>query len=668
MTEYTVKMKWFEHLRNIATLETGPIEVFDQFHPNSAILSMFDLLLHPTVQIVTEDLFKPLCGLNSSVTTLSLSGSFIKEIEGLAFVCFPNLRELDLSRQVGPLNNLPNTTLTGLDHLERLSLRTNAFLHIPSAAFKTFARTGSLKHLDMGENRLDGNFPYDAFISITSLTHLDISHNPLRIIGEWLDSLINLTYLNMEGITSVGIVATYNAVPLNRLKLLKFNKPLYSDILQNDFRLNASFTVLSQKVPNLTSLNLASLSLYTLSTIKDCRVLKQLDVSGSVTKANIIEHWYELFFPDMKVLKLAQNKIISMEKLMLFKVTPNLIHLDLSDNIISTIDDHINALDLEYLNLNNNLLSSLDALHNLNHMKSLKLANNLIKSVPSIFVHTLMKSDLKVFNIASNPLACTCAIESFQKWVLFDNRVYIKPNVNRCNSPNQFEGLSLTQVKLNCRSHIWEYIAISGTCCVFVCLILAFSWRYRWHIRYKIFLIRNWNRVHYDNVNQIAGDFEMVDLVYDAFVSYAHESDRDLDWVLNVLRPNLEEGPEPVKLCIGQARDFIPGTNLFDSITEAIHRSGKSIVILSPSYVDSELCYFETQHAWKRLLEESRDVLILILLDPIPDDKMTIWLRQLLLKKGYLRWPHGRAGQQLFWRCVRQKIKKRTLVNRRFDA
>ena len=203
---------------------------------------------------------------------------------------------------------------------------------------------------------------------------------------------------------------------------------------------------------------------------------------------------------------------------------------------------------------------------------------------------------------------------------------------------------------------------------VFVCLMLAFSWRYRWHIRYKIFLIRNWNRVYYDNVNQNAGDFELVDLEFDAFVSYAHENDRDLDWVLNVLRPNLEEGPEPVKLCIGQARDFIPGTNLFDSITDAIHRSGKSIVVLSPSYVDSELCYFETQQAWKRLLEESRDVLILILLDPIPDDKMTIWLRQLLRKKGYLRWPHGRAGQQLFWRCVREKIKKRTLVNRRFDA
>ena len=465
---HLVNIKWFEHFWKIGAIYTGPIANFDQFQPESSYLSMFDFLLHPTNHTVTKDLFNPLCSLNAlSITTLVLSESFINEIEGSAFTCFSFLRELDLSRQAGSFNTLSETAFTGLDHLERLSLRANAFTHIPSTAFNTFERTGSLKHLDMGENRLDGEFPNDAFISITSLTHLDISHNPLKIIGEWVDILTNLTYFNIEGTTSTGIVASYNAFPLNCLKVLQFNNPLYSDILQDAFWANNSLTVLPQKVPNLRSLNLASVTLYTLSTIKDCAVLQKLDVSGSFTKGSIIEQWYELFFPNMELLKLAQNEIKSIEKLMLFKVTPKLTYLDLSDNVISTIDDDINALDLEYLNLNNNLLSSLDALHNLKHMKSLELANNHINSVPSVFVHTLMKSDLEVFNIVSNPLACTCAIKSFQKWIVSDNRVYIKPNVNRCNSPSQFEGLSLTQVKLDCQSHMWKYIVISSACCGF---------------------------------------------------------------------------------------------------------------------------------------------------------------------------------------------------------
>ena len=55
--------------------------------------------------------------------------------------------------------------------------------------------------------------------------------------------------------------------------------------------------------------------------------------------------------------------------------------------------------------------------------------------------------------------------------------------------------------------------------------------------------------------------------------------------MLNEMIPNLEEGPEPIRLCIGHARDFVPGANLFDSITDAIHQSRKTIVVLSP-----ELC------------------------------------------------------------------------------
>ena len=284
------------------------------------------------------------------------------------------------------------------------------------------------------------------------------------------------------------------------------------------------------------------------------------------------------------------------------------------------------------------------------------------------FVKTLSDYQLEYLDIGNNPFVCTCDLRSFQKWILTDRLVYLEPSLYRCDSPKQYKDLSLTQVNLDCRSYFGLYMGIAAPCGVLVALMTILAWRYRWHLRYRVFLLRNWHRIRYRDIEQENNEFEMVEMQYDAFVSYAHQSDNDLEWVLNEMRPNLEEGPKPIKLCIGQARDFIPGTNLFDSITDAIHQSRKTIVVLSPSYVDSELCYFETQHAWKRLLEESRDVLVLILLEPIPDDKMTIWLRQLLCKKGYLRWPQGRAGQQLFWRCVREKIRKRTLVNRRFDA
>ena len=151
-------------------------------------------------------------------------------------------------------------------------------------------------------------------------------------------------------------------------------------------------------------------------------------------------------------------------------------------------------------------------------------------------------------------------------------------------------------------------------------------------------------------------------------MSYAHECDKDLNWVINDLRLNLEERTDPLKLCIGHARDFIPGTPIIEAITEAIHNSRKTIVVLSPGYMDSEMCYFETQHAWLRLLNEGQDVLVLVELEAIPDEKIPMWLRQFLCKKGVFKWPPDKAGQKLFWRCLREEIRTATLIDRRYDT
>ena len=97
------------------------------------------------------------------------------------------------------------------------------------------------------------------------------------------------------------------------------------------------------------------------------------------------------------------------------------------------------------------------------------------------------------------------------------------------------------------------------------------AWRYRWHLRYRLFLLRNLHRMRYEDIEETENNFEMVEVQYDAFVSYAHQNDNDLEWVLHEMRPNPKEGPKPIKLCIGQARDFVPGTSLFDAITDAIH-------------------------------------------------------------------------------------------------
>ena len=50
----------------------------------------------------------------------------------------------------------------------------------------------------------------------------------------------------------------------------------------------------------------------------------------------------------------------------------------------------------------------------------------------------------------------------------------------------------------------------------------------------------------------------MLQLQYHAYVAYNETSAVDEAWVMNDLQPNMEEGPDPIKLCI-KSRDFIAG-------------------------------------------------------------------------------------------------------------
>ena len=658
----------FEMLQNIEYLSPGPYGFGGKiFSVPSSVKTLHLTIINP---ILTRNFFMRLSNLNESLTNLNLqimTTSQIATIEGFAFQWFPSLRHLDLSKFDDVKTDFSDNSFCGLHKLETLALRRIVLTSIPSVAFKAFLQTGSLKQLDLKENKLSGNFPPDAFASVTSIEYLDLSYNPVSILSKWIECLITLTHLFLNG----GSIKFFYVI--------LWDKPLYSLIeVHIDHLMSVSPSeedelILSQKAPNLEILNVADTkNIYRLSSIQNLTSLRNLDVSGSLTtltEDSFFKQWSSIFFSNLTLLKLARNRLKTMTKLHLYRTTPGVVYIDLSVNMISVVDRNIKyLLNLQHLDLNDNQISSLEYLQDLVHLKSLKIARNVLNTVSATFVKTLDEYELEYLDISNNPFVCTCATKPFQDWILADKRVYLEPSVYRCDTPEQYKDLSLTQVKLDCRSYFGLHIGTVVFCGFLAVLMLILARRYRWHLRYRFFLLRNLHRMRYEDIEQADNNFEMVEVQYDAFVSYAHQSDNDLEWVLNEMRPNLEEGPKPIKLCIGQARDFVPGTNLFDSITEAIHQSRKTIVVLSPSYVESELCYFETQHAWKRLLEKSRDVLVLILLEPIPDDKMTIWLRQLLCMKGYLRWPHGRAGQQLFWRCVREKIRKRTLVNRRFDA
>ena len=348
----------------------------------------------------------------------------------------------------------------------------------------------------------------------------------------------------------------------------------------------------------------------------------------------------------------------------LSRTTPLIQELILSNNRIQEINDNTfgSLAKLEYLNLAGNLFHNVILLAQMKSLRKVDLSYNFVSDIPETFLQAIKSSYLKILDLSGNPYSCTCAIQPFKNWILSDNRIHLKTNLMyTCSGPSELDGQSITEIKLDCVSKVPAYIGISMCCGFLMCLTIVLVFRLRWHIRYKLFLL--FNRRRYRQRVEEDG-IELNRLGYDAFVSYAHENNRDLNWVLDELRVNMEEVPDPVTLCIGQSRDYVPGANLIEAITDAIHNSRKAIIVLSPNYVASEWCYFEVQQAWLRLLNEGQDVIVMVLLDPIRDNKMTMFLRQFLCKKEYLSWPGDRAGQKLFWQYLTEKIKQPSYSSR----
>ncbi|HEY6284426.1 MAG TPA: TIR domain-containing protein [Ktedonobacteraceae bacterium] len=74
---------------------------------------------------------------------------------------------------------------------------------------------------------------------------------------------------------------------------------------------------------------------------------------------------------------------------------------------------------------------------------------------------------------------------------------------------------------------------------------------------------------------------------YDAFISYSH---MDSDWVNNVLLARLEQAG--LRVCIDD-RDFEIGVPSLDNMENAVDRSRKTLLILTPNWVTSEWTKFE---------------------------------------------------------------------------
>ena len=130
---------------------------------------------------------------------------------------------------------------------------------------------------------------------------------------------------------------------------------------------------------------------------------------------------------------------------------------------------------------------------------------------------------------------------------------------------------------------------------------------------------------------------------------------RDQQWVDEVLQPKLED-ELGLRLCLHH-RDFRLGEVITEQILESVETSKKTLFVLSKSFLASTWCQFEMRMAQSRLFTSGKDVILLALLEPLPDRMVSRTLKGLLETRTYVEWTEDdEYGQKLFWAKLHESV------------
>ncbi|XP_046372575.2 toll-like receptor 2 type-2 [Haliotis rufescens] len=506
-----------------------------------------------------------------------------------------------------------STSFIRLPSLTQLTLRDNFLTEWPDFCKHDNQSIPRLKNLNLDRNKLQ-SIQTDKFDCLRDLKKLFFSRNSLRYIPKnTFQNFPNLVEVFLQ--VSLACISIEEEKPFSRINSYAFNSSHLTTIVLQGCQLKFHVDVSTHAFAG-------------------CSGLLNLDLSGNLLDRVTVKDMSVLLggLSNLKSLNLSNCRLLS-------------IPIVLTQKLVK----------LRRLNLNENNIGYLrvGTFRKLTQLKQLKLSGNRFDLVnKDVFFQTFL-SRLHILDLSDNRISCTCKNLWFIKWIQEGdpNSVYPKSGKNyTCASPPDMEGQLITSSPLSIQKCLTSpflfplVVTISGLI-VLAILVHAFVHRWRWRIRYCIYMLRYKNRKQDDQERMI--------FAYDAFVMYA---DADSLWVRSQLISNIET-TQRLNLCVHE-RDFIPGQYIVDNIVHSMEKSNKVIIVLSNSFSQSPWCQFELALVQKRAMEMDGGYLVVLLLESIHARNMTPSLYALLQTTTYLAWPVEEEDRELFWNRIGQCLQQ----------
>ncbi|XP_076025950.1 toll-like receptor 7 [Genypterus blacodes] len=537
-------------------------------------------------------------------------------------------KTLDLSR-----NNIffLDSSFLNFDELRCLNLSGNAMSQ--SLNGTEFSNLSKLQYLDFSSNRLDLLYS-SAFQELKNLVILDISNNNHYFESEGVTHMLNFTanlpklkilLMNHNKIST----STNTEMKSDSLEKLEF-KDNRLDMMWRDGDIR--YTNYFKKLVNLTWLDISNNNLNFIPE----QVFRGLPdkLSELYLKNNKLGWfpWDKLhLIPSVEVLDLSGNQLTKVPP-MLSNCTKSLRKLILRKNQILALTPYFltDAYNLKYLDISYNRIQ---------HIENSSLPDDVVNG-------------MTMLRLERNKFLCTCSASWFIAWL---NRTTVPiPRLATeviCVAPGAQRNHPVISVNLLACQHsylsILLYMLTTSLVTTFLTLCIS-SHLFLWDVWYIYHFCRaklkGYRRLH------------SLSDVYDAFVVYDKSDPAVCEWVMKEMSVRLENrGDRHLTLCL-EERDWMPGCPLIDNLCQSIHKSKRTVFVLTNKYLKSGNFKTAFYMAHQRLMDEKNDVIILILLEKVPCNSKYLRLRKRLYKRSVLEWPTNPQAQPYFWFNLRSVL------------
>ncbi|XP_072370191.1 toll-like receptor 8 [Scyliorhinus torazame] len=545
------------------------------------------------------------------------------------WACYSYGKTLDLS-----LNNIFFITpkqFKGFEDIKCLNLSANA---IGQALNGTeFASLPNLKYLDLSYNRLDPAYD-NAFKELWQLEVLDLSYNK--------------HYFVVEGVT-------HNMGFIENLKYLKVLNLSYNAIFTlTESGLNSDSLEVLKFQGNCLNILWKGVDSRYIRIFKNLTNLIYLDLSSNQLR-HIPSDIYENLPLNLSFLSLSHNSLttVNWDKLQLLK---NLLTLDLSGNELTVAPDKLynSTKSLQKLLLRSNRISHLPVsfFTSANRIKYLDLSNNRIRMLNWIEFSANIQLSLEVLVLRGNPFYCTCELAPFIAWVnTSDLHIPQLATDVTCESPENHRGQSIILFdQYTCTlDGVAALLSLASAIIILCTMFVA--------VTHHLFYWDMWYLYNFCN-SRLNGyhSLEEQSCSFDAFIAYDTSDLAVTDWVVNELLVHLEgKGEKQLSVCL-EERDWVLGMAVVENLSQSIHKSKKTVFLLTRSYVKGGTFKTAFYMAHQRLMDENEDVILLVLLEPVLINSKYLKLRERLWSNSVLHWPKNPNSEDFFWHCLRNAI------------